>query len=132
MNHGVWLPWENKECRKWYHIGWGDIKFLSENHSAKGAIMNRETCKKLLENGVLAGWSSGKTIQHKEYGKWYDIGWDDLDFSIPAENYRVKPEPVTMPVRSCVYMCDHTQLLITADEVPFDADEITRVTLHRD
>lgn len=59
--------------------------------------MKREDVKKLLENGVLQAYAEGKTLQaYDAHTKaWYDSSPPEvMHFVMPAENYRVKPEPL--------------------------------------
>ena len=56
--------------------------------------MKRETCKKLLENGVLQAYAEGKTIVWS--GK--DIKDDlELSFNDPSDWYSIKKEPKWRP-----------------------------------
>jgi hypothetical protein len=50
--------------------------------------MKRETCKKLLENGILQAYAEGKTILHHEH---YYID-RDLAFNRSADSYSIKKE----------------------------------------
>lgn len=58
--------------------------------------MDRETCKALLENGVLQAYAEGREIQlwtgNERKREWTDANW--CNFSQPPSSYRVKPTRV--------------------------------------
>lgn len=58
--------------------------------------MKREDVKKLLENGVLQAFAEGRPIQVFSLcsQEWLDIRGEESFFPLPAERYRVKPEPL--------------------------------------
>lgn len=61
--------------------------------------MNRETCKKLLENGVLKAFANGERLEYKGAGEtsWYDVS--DPNFNGLPDQYRIKPKPPTVAMR---------------------------------
>lgn len=58
--------------------------------------MDRAKVKALLESGVLQAYAEGRDIQLLNvFGGWEDMEPDDfLLFSLNADQYRVKPEPL--------------------------------------
>jgi len=58
--------------------------------------MDRELCKRLLDNGVLKAFSEGKTLQYFDSGKWEDFP-DDCEPYFNFTDYRIKPEPKYIP-----------------------------------
>lgn len=62
--------------------------------------MNKETCKKLLENNLLEKWVNGARIQCRYVnGTWRDINSDDISFNYDESYYRIKPEPKYRPFK---------------------------------
>jgi hypothetical protein len=58
--------------------------------------MNRETCKALLENGVLQSWAAGEVLEYYDSfdHTWKSVfGFEHLDFKLDAKWYRIKPKP---------------------------------------
>lgn len=53
--------------------------------------MTPQTCKKLLEMGILQAYAEGKEVQTKSCDTWASYG--QYNFDSPPENYRIKPEP---------------------------------------
>ena len=58
--------------------------------------MTREEAKQLLP--VIQAFAEGKDIQYIEEGKWFDI--TGPYFNLPANTYRIKPEPKYRPFKS--------------------------------
>ena len=55
--------------------------------------MNRQEAKKLLP--IIKAYSEGAIIQYqpKGHSNWYSAGEGELDFTQPASQYRIKPDP---------------------------------------
>lgn len=53
--------------------------------------MTPETCKQLLEMGILQAYADGTKIEVNFNGKWFPL--NDPRWDMPPENYRIKHEP---------------------------------------
>ena len=59
--------------------------------------MTRERAKELLP--IIKAYAEGKTIQYLKKGEWFDALFGP-SFSLPANTYRIKPEPKYRPFKN--------------------------------
>ena len=79
--------------------------------------MTREEAKKMLP--IIHAWAEGKTVEMLYDNIWIKVY--NPDFTLSAENYRIKPEPKYRPFKTqeeCVKeMTNHTPYGIITDGV---------------
>ncbi len=86
--------------------------------------MNREQAKELCP--IVQAFGEGKTIQNNLHShveeEWMD-GGDDMEFNMPPENYRIKPEPRVIYVN--MYNDNHGSFVHgTAEQAREAVDEV--------